>query len=239
MKRTLLTLAFVALSTVMCAAQSSFSPATLSLRAEARTDAAHGIAPRGLTSVTVPADTEAAIEMLSGLHSRVSHVNDLIEARLTQPVYVDGRLAIPYGTLLEGHVSRVQAAGRMHHGAQMTLRFDQISLPDGQTAPISAIISAFGKGGPKDMRVDEEGNLKGTRGFSMKRMLGGIAGVGGFTSIRAAMAGAATIAYSLPASGAAFVGAEFLFPRGNEVHIPPETEFRIRLNNPVTLQIRT
>ncbi|MGE5327052.1 MAG: hypothetical protein ACM3NO_08425 [Deltaproteobacteria bacterium] len=239
MKRTLSALAFVLLSSAMCAAQSSFGRVTLTMRAEARTEAYREAPPRAYTSVTVPADTEAAIEMLSGLHSRASHVNDYIEARLTRPVYVDGRLAIPDGTLLEGRVARVQPAGRMRHGAQMTLRFDMISLPDGQTAPISAIISAFGQSGIKDMRVDEEGNLKGTRGFSMKRILGGVAGVGGFTTIRAAMAGAATIAYSLPASGAAFVGAEFLIPHGNEVHIPPETQFRIRLNNPVTLQIRT
>jgi hypothetical protein len=237
MKRTLLLFAFLALSSAVCAAQENFKPVAFTARSE--TVAASVPAQRAITVVTVPADTEAAIEMLSGLHSRVSHVDDPIEARLTRPVYVEGQLALPSGTLLQGHVARVQGAGRMHHGAQMTLRFDEISLPDGQTAPISAIISSARGSALRDVRVDDEGNLKGSRGFSFKRVLGGVAGVGSFTTIRAAMAGAATIAYSLPASGAAFVGYEFLVPRGNEVHIPPETHFRIRLNNPVTVQVRT
>jgi hypothetical protein len=237
MKNTFLTLVFVALGATICAAQEGLKPATLTVRGG--TEAVSAPAQRPITVVTVPADTEAAIEMLSGLHSRVTHVDDPIEARLTRPVYIEGQLALPFGTLFQGHVARVRSAGRMHHGAEMTLRFDEISLPDGQSAPISAIISSTRGSGLEHVQVDDEGNLKGSRGFSFKRILGGVAGVGTFTTLRAAVAGAATIAYSLPASGAAFVGYEFLVPRGNEVHVPPETQFRIRLNNPVTVQIRT
>jgi hypothetical protein len=237
MRRMLLAFSLVFLASAICVARER--PRRAALEARAVTDTESAFSQQAITVVTVPADTEAAIEMLSGLHSRVSHVDDPIEARLTRPVYVDGRLALPDGSLLEGRVARVQVAGRMHHGAEMTLRFDSISLPDGQTAPISAIISSANKGALQDVRVDEEGNLKGSRGFSVKRMLGGVAGVGSFTTLRAAMAGAATVAYSLPASGAAFFGYEFLVPRGSEVHVPPDTQFRIRLNNPVTIQVRT
>ncbi len=237
MKRALLLFLCAGVSVGVCAAQVALRPTALTVRATA--DPGGRPSQRAITVVTVPADTEAAIEMLSGLHSRVSHVDDPIEARLTRPVYVDGQLALPFGTLLQGHVARVQPARRMRHGAEMTLRFDAISLPDGQSAPISAIISSTKGSGLKDIRVDEEGNLKGSRGFSFKHMMGGVAGVASFTTIRAAVAGAATIAYSLPASGAAFVGYELVAPRGNEVHVPPETQFRIRLNNPVTVQVHT
>jgi hypothetical protein len=237
MRRTLFSFVCIAFSAAVCVAQIDSRPSTLTIRSAA--DTGGGQSQRTITVVTVPADTEAAIEMLSGLHSRVSHVDDPIEARLTRPVYVDGQVALPFGTLIQGHIARVQSAGRMHHGAEMTLRFDEISLPDGQSAPISAIISSTKDSGLREVRVDEEGNLKGSRGFSLKHMVGGVAGVASFTTIRAAVAGAATIAYSLPASGAAFVGYELLAPRGNEVHVPPETQFRIRLNNPVTIQVHT
>jgi hypothetical protein len=188
--------------------------------------------------VTVPADTEAAIEMLSGLHTRVSHVDDPVEARLLKPVYVEGRVALPYGTLIEGHVTRVQPAGRMHHPAAMAFRFDAVSLPDGQREPISAVLFAMGNSKLQNAHIDNEGNLKGSRGFSFKKIVGGIAAAGSFATLRAAVAGAATLAYSLPASGAAFLGYELLAPRGSEVHVPPETQFRIRLSYPVTVQVR-
>jgi hypothetical protein len=235
MKKTLLAFAFLILSAAVVAGQEPLSPVKLAERAgSARSTATH----RAITVVTVPADTEAAIEMLSGLHTRVSHVDDQIEARLLRPVYVQGRVALPYGTLFEGHVTRVQPAGRLHHPAEMAFRFDAISLPDGQSAPISAVLSSMVGAKLQNARIDSEGTLKGKRGFSFKRIVGGIAGAGTFATLRAAVAGAATLAYSLPASGAAFLGYELLVPRGSEIHVPPETQFLIRLNYPVTVQVR-
>jgi hypothetical protein len=235
MKKLLVAFVFLTLSAAVCAGQEMLRPAALSSRTE---PAASGTAYRSITVVTVPADTEAAIEMLSGLHTRVSHVDDPVEARLLKPVYVEGRVALPYGTLISGHVTFVQPAGRMHHPAEMAFRFDAISLPDGQTAPISAVLYAMGRSKLKNAHIDNEGNLKGSRGFSFKRMVGGIAAAGSFVTLRAAVAGVASLAYSLPAGGAAFLGYELLAPRGSEVHVPPETQFRIRLNYPVTVQVR-
>lgn len=236
MKKTLLAFAFLAWSSAFCAGQESFRPVALAARGGMAEGS--GAVRRAITVVTVPADTEASIAMLCGLHTRVSHVDDPIEARLLKPVYVQGRVALPYGTLLEGRVTRVQHAGRMRRPAEMDLRFDAISLPDGQTAPISAVLSSVSGSKLENARIDNEGNLKGTRGFSFKRMVGGIAAAGSFATLRAAVAGATTLAYSLPAGGAAFVAYELLAPRGSEIHVPPETEFRIRLNNPVTVQVR-
>jgi hypothetical protein len=129
MKKGLQGFVLLFLSAVVCAGQEMQPPVTLSPRASV---SAAAVEHRSITVVTVPADTEAAIEMLSGLHTRVSHVDDPIEARLLKPVYVQGRVALPYGTLLEGHVTRVRPAGHLHRPAEMSFRFDSISLPDGQ-----------------------------------------------------------------------------------------------------------
>lgn len=40
--------------------------------------------------VTVPAETQVSIQMLSGIHTRINHPNDLVTARLLQPVLVGG-----------------------------------------------------------------------------------------------------------------------------------------------------
>ncbi len=235
MKKSLLAFAFLILSAAVGAGQEAPSRVTLAPRAQLPESA---VTHRSITVVTVPADTEAAVEMLSGLHTRFSHVDDPVEARLLKPVYVGGRVALPYGTLIEGHVTRVQPAGRMHHPAEMAFRFDTISLPDGQRAPISAVLFAMGNSKLQNAHIDNEGDLKGSRVFSFKKIVGGIAAAGSFATIRAAVAGVATLAYSLPASGAAFFGYELLAPRGSEVHVPPETQFRIRLNYPLTVQVR-
>lgn len=236
MRKTMVAISFFFLGVAVCSGQDALQHVPLTARSA--TVAASTSIPPSASTLTVPADTKAAIEMLSGLHTRVSHVDDPIEARLLKPVYVDGRVALPYGTLLEGHITRIQPVGRMHRPAEMAFRFDMISLPDGQTAPITAVLSAFSGPQLRKVRIDNEGNLRGTRGFSWKGIVGGLAAAGSFASIKAAIAGAATLAYSLPVGGAAFLGYELLVPRGNEVHVPPDTQFRIRLSHPVTVQVR-
>lgn len=235
MTKTIRGFAIFLLSAATCWGQNAFQPVTWATRNATAADGPTFF--RSPLTLTVQADTEASIELLSGLHTRVSHVDDPVEARLLSPVVVDGRVALPSGTLIAGRVTQLQPAGHMHRPAELSFRFEQISLPDGQTAPIAAILAAPGALQLRDVRIDNEGNLRGTRRFSWKSIAGGLAAVGSFATLKAAAAGVASLAYALPAGGAALLGYELLVPRGNEVHIPPETSFRIRLSTPVTVRV--
>ena len=233
MTKALLAISLVFFCAAPSSAQSSFHPVALATR-DVPAASTPSLPP---STLTVPADTEARIEILSGIHSRVSHVDDPIEARLLRPVVVNGKIALPYGTLIEGHITQIQTAGRMRRPAQLAFRFDRVSLPDGQTAPITAVLSSPIGNDLKDTHVDNEGNLRGTRGISWKGLVGGFAAVGSIASIKAAVSGASSLAYALPVGGAALIGYELL-SRGTEVHVPPETEFKIRLSYPITVRVR-
>ncbi len=227
-------LAVLLIAPLAWAQEPSFSP-----HLAARSAAAEPTAPElpTLQTVTVPADTQAAISMLSGMHTQVSHVDDPVEARLLKPVYVHGQLALPVGTLLEGHITHVRRAGRLHHPGELGFRFESISLPDGQSAPISAYLSGYAGPRLSKVRMSSEGTLRGTRGFSLKRLAFGISSVGGLAATKALVVGGSSLAYVLPVGGAAIAGFEIFFPRGNDVHVPPATRFRIRLINPVTVRV--
>lgn len=194
-----------------------------------------GAAP--VETLTVPADTEAAVTMLSGLHTRISRVDDPVTARLQQAVYVDGQIALPPGSILNGRVTRVQLAGRMHRPAELGFRFETITLPSGETEPISAVLSSLDTPGLLKARLDSEGYLKGTRGFSMKALMGGLAGVGALGLGKAAFAASSTVGTFVPVGGAAILGYAALFPKGSDVNVPPDTRCHIRLNYPVTVRI--
>lgn len=188
-------------------------------------------------TVTVPAQTEAAVRLLSGIHTQVSHVGDPITARLLQPVLIDGRVALPIGSLIEGRITRIRTAGRMRRPAELALRFDRITLPDGQDQPILAGLSAIDRPSLLKARVDSEGQLKGTKGLSWKGIAGGLIGVGGVATLYSQLAGAAALGTSLPLGGGAMLGYTFLWPRGNDVHLPPETDLRIRLHHSLTVRV--
>ena len=188
-------------------------------------------------ALTVPADTLASVRLLSGIHSGVTHSDDTVEAQLVDPVYVDGRVALPAGSLLTGRVTAVRPAGRLHRSGELAFRFDQISLPDGQEAPIQAVLAGLSGPATRQLRLDEEGDLKARGGISWKAIAGGLIGFGAFGAVKVAAASAATLSGLLPAASGAIVAYELLWPRGNEVHLPPQTPAEVRLDFPLTVRV--
>ena len=57
------------------------------------------------------------------------------------------------------------------------------------------------------------------------------------SAIGTQIAGAAALGVALPVGGGAVLGFSFLVPKGREVHVPPETQMRIRLRQPLTLRV--
>lgn len=227
----------VALFTPLVYSADSDSPSHALIHRDAPSKPGTPQASREEVTVTIPAQTEAAVRLLSGIHTQVSHVGDPITARLLQPVFIDGRVALPTGSLIEGRITRIRTAGRMRRGAELALRFDRITLPDGQGQPILADLSALDSPSSLNARVDSEGHLKGTKGFSWKGIAGGLIGLGGAATLHSQLAGAAALGTTLPLGGGAMLGYTFLWPRGNEVHLPPETHLRIRLHHPLTIRV--
>lgn len=179
-------------------------------------------------TVTIPADTRATVQLLSGVHTGFSRVDDPIKAQLLRPVVVNGRVALPPGTLLDGRVTAVRTVGRLNRPAELALRFEQITLPDGDVEPIAAVFATA----PPHTRLDREGHLKGARSVSWKGLAGGIAAFGSFS-----VASSAAFWPVLPAAGTAWLGYEFLWRRGSDVHLPPQTSCQIRLDYPLTIRV--
>jgi hypothetical protein len=182
--------------------------------------------------LTVPAETEASVVLLSGIHTKLAQVRDPVEGQLTQPIYVDGQLALPTGTLLYGHVTRVRPAGRLHRPAEIGFRFDEVSLPSGETEPVLARLSALEH--PGQMRLDREGYLKGGRQLSWGLLTGTLVGSGGLLIIPK-VAGATVAATVGSVATAGFMGGYVLIPHGPEVHLPPSTRCRVRFDYAFTV----
>ena len=64
-----------------------------------------------------------------------------------------------------------------------------------------------------------------------------MASLGVLGAIEAPLASAAVVGASLPLGGGAVVGYSLLFPKGNDVHVPPDTPMRIRLRTPLTVRV--
>jgi hypothetical protein len=188
-------------------------------------------------TVVVPAETEARIQLLSGIHSGVSHVGDPFAAQLMSPISVGGHVVLPAGSMIGGRITSIRPAGRMRRGAELGLRFDLVTLPDGKEQPISALLTEMKSLPRTNTEVDSEGVLKGTGVGTWKRLTGGFLGLGAISAVGTKIAGVAALGFTVPVGAGAVLGYSFLVPKGNDVHVPPETQMHIRLRQPLTLRV--
>jgi hypothetical protein len=95
-------------------------------RADARRDEAPA-API-VHEVTIPAGTSLPLELLTALSSETAQVETPVRARLRQAVAVNGRTALPAGTVLTGTVTDVARAGRVQGRSRLAFRFDAATV---------------------------------------------------------------------------------------------------------------
>ncbi len=188
-------------------------------------------------TLTVPAETEFKVQVLSGIHTQINHVNDPVVAEVLKPVFVEGKLALPPGSLLDGHITMIRNAGHMHRSAELGMRFDRITLPDGQEKPVAAVLAALENPKMLDIHLDPEGHLTSNRTVSWKTVAGGFTMLGTYGALKIAAVGSAGATVALPLGGVALISYEALWRRGREVNMPPDTQCRLRLNYPLTVHI--
>ena len=194
-----------------------------------------GVTPRTSEALTIPAETLVKARLISGMHTLVNHVNDPVSAEITEPVYINGQMALPQGTLFDGHITSVHRPTWMRHNGEIAFRFDHVTLPDGHQVPVSAIITHLDKNKTLMGTLDAEGHLRGHRRRPWRSLLTGTVGVGGLTLAKLALAGSTALTVAAPASAAAFVGYELFLRRGSNVNVPPMTGCRIRILSSLTV----
>ena len=93
----------------------------------------------------IPAGTELSLTLQSGIDTRNAYAGQIFTSYLDHDVVADGRVLLPEGTRIEGHVVESKDAGRFGRST-LKLGFDRALLPDGRTASLSGSVERIGKG---------------------------------------------------------------------------------------------
>ncbi len=120
--------------------------------------------------------------------SRKCKPGDEVIAKSTQNVKSDGKVVIPKGSKMVGHVTQVQTAGKGQSASQVGIAFDHAILKDGQQVPLHASIQAIAasqQSASAEMMGDgmEDGGMAGGGAIAGGRAAAGGTGslVGGAT----------------------------------------------------------
>ena len=169
-------------------------------------------------TVTVPAGTALALEMISGISSAVSHVEDRVQATVQSPITVNGIVVVPAGSTVSGYVTEATRSARVKGRARLGVRFNALHVNGTRYDIRTAAITR---------------EAPGTKKEDAKKIAIG-AGAGAIVGAMAGGKKGAAIGSTVGAGGGT---AAVLATRGDEVALPRGARVSARLASPVTLRI--
>ncbi len=190
------------------------------------------------SALVVPASTIIPLELMVTINSRTAYAGQPIYCQTVYPITVGNRIVIPVGSYVRGQVTQVVRPGRVKGRAQLGLRFDTLTLPNGTTRPLRATLSGFGGTGKEGFKRDES-KIEGqsTKGEDAGKVaettvtgaeVGSIAGVGSGHTVEGLGIGSAAGAVG----GLIWV----LASRGKEIVLRTGTNLELRLAAPISLE---
>jgi hypothetical protein len=182
------------------------------------------VAPGTVLELVLSSDIEAG-ETVEG---------DEFFGKISKDVLVDGRMVIPYGTLVHGVLSTMEGPKRAGRNGYIKARFDYLITPDGRGVLIqgnSTTRDSKGKAAAKIVgRAAGYTALGGVVGTVMALQYGGLAGAA--ASHGTVLAGGAAI------GGAAGLTIAMLM-KGKSVMLQPGAEMHVKLSEPLKLPTMT
>lgn len=111
-------------------------------------------------------------ELAKSVDSKKAKVGDEVQGRTTQAALSQGRVVIPKGAKIIGHITQVtQRSGDQK--AQLAFNFDHALLKDGTQVPLSVSVQALGGGASAVSAYDPSApNMGGNRGPTSSGMPG-------------------------------------------------------------------
>jgi Putative peptidoglycan binding domain len=175
--------------------------------------------------VTIPEGTVIELRMDSGLNSETSQVNDAFKASVVRSVLIDGRIAVPENSTVNGRVTMVQPAERSSRSGVIGVEFNQLSI-NGKAYSIEGTLTSLHADERKQI-IDEQSRVTGKASTPRNILfIGGGAGVGAAIGAIAGGGKGAGIG-ALTGGGIGALGA--LLSRGSEVDVPLGSEVAMQL----------
>lgn len=179
---------------------------------------------------TVPVGTIVPLKMDTYLNSETSRAGDRFTATVSRDVMIDGRVAIPANSKLEGHVTGTTPAERGSRTGTIAVAFDRLSIGNGPSIPVDGTLTTLSEEGRRTLDTDISDNEDTVSGGSRTRravvFIGGGAGAG---AVIGAIAGGGKGAAVGAGVGAVLGTLGVLLTKGDKAEVAPGTEFAMRV----------
>jgi len=164
-------------------------------QAGATATAQGGAAAKGQQAQSsLAAGTVVHAELDKSLDSKKAKVGDAVTARTTEAVKEDGKVVLPKGTNLVGHLTRVSARGKGDNDSTLGVQFDRAELKGGQEMAVQLTLQAIAA--PPGVAAIGGDDLQGMGSSGASGSMGGASRTGAGTPapVGGAVSGAASTA---------------------------------------------
>lgn len=204
---------------------------TLRLQKPARIMVRGDLAPGPIPfSGELASGTHARLLLLAPLGSEDSHENDKFMVRVLEPIEQDGQPTIPEGSVLQGHVTKIERPRRMSRPGAVHLSLDKVYLGRSSAPILAASLKAPDAGKdaapPGTPQPTEKRGLKRTVSDKGSSMVNSQAGSDAMD----------VASYFTPPLASTGVGmALYMGRHGREVSLPRFSEIEVIFNAPVKI----
>ena len=94
-------------------------------------------------TATLPSGTAVNAELNSSVDSKKAKVGDKVEAHTTEDMKYAGKMIVPRGAKLEGHVTEATARSKGDSGSTLAIQFDKAIPKKGEEVPLNMAIVAI------------------------------------------------------------------------------------------------
>jgi hypothetical protein len=182
------------------------------------------------TSGPIPAGTALMAKLETTLATFSNKAGDPFQARLTQPVVLNGKTVIPAGAMIEGRVTRVTEPRRISGKPTIGILAEALILPTGERFFLDATLVDTNAG--RDTDVNQEGEFKGS-GHDRRDQIEAGGGTAGGMLIGGLIGGPPGILIG-GAVGAGSTGVHWLSKHRSAV-LRSGTELTLELNRPLAM----
>ena len=189
--------------------------------------------------VVIAPGTKIPLGLINSVSTKHSEVGDRVYLETVFPVMVDGHIVIPPGSYVAGTVTQLKKPGRVKGRAELFLRFDSLTLPNGVTRDFRARLGGIdGRGGEELDR--QEGKVRGESNKSGDAVT--VAETAAAGASVGAIAGAVDGHYGMGAGIGAAAGAAaglmgVLLTRGPDAVLAKGSTIEMVTDRPLTFQL--
>jgi type IV secretion system protein VirB10 len=188
-------------------------------------------------TVLVPVGTHIPLVLQNTVSTKNAAPGDPLYFETIYPVVVNSKILVPVGSFVRGSLTHVKRPGRIKGRAELYVRFDELTLPNGYTVDLNASLATAGARQNEEV-AREEGKVKGdsSKGDDAGTVISTTGAGTGIGAGVGAISGNAGKGAGLGAGiGAAAGLATVLMTRGKELELPRGTTVDIVVDRPLEL----